>query len=565
MNSRIDVLVVGAGPTGLTTAIELARRRINVRIVERRAEPSTTSKALVVHARTLELLDLIEVADELVGKGYTSPGIDFSSSADRPLRADMHKLGHKTRFPFILILPQAETEAALEQRLNREGVFVERRQELKSFSESGASVRATVESDDGTTENIDARFIVGADGPHSKVRETLGLEFEGSKYGWTAFLGDVTLGGHEAEGGTEQHANDRGLAFVVPFEDGTHRIVTIDSKYQSENQRKDLSLPELQESISAILEKPVTLSDPKWLTRWGADLRLVEAYGRGPAFLAGDSAHTHSPAGGQGMNTGIQDAFDLGWRLASVVHGDAAESILEQYRAERLAVGKQVLRVSDLLLRSLLLRNPIPRKLREIVFRFLVPLPPVQRKMAMNLSGLGIEYSGGVGEAGKRLPDVQLRRADHSPARLYELLRPGKALLLIYVDPVQASEQKAAIQDLLRSAKDRPVQAYLVLRNGVPEQHRFDHAASLVDYLGEFEIRIGSKAPRVLLVRPDGYIGLDLSKIDARLFAHSFDAWMQGRVVSTGPGASSWPALGAAALSALAAGAIAFQLKNRKR
>ena len=312
MKPHVDVLVVGAGPTGLTTAIELARRKVNVRIVERRTEPSTRSKALVVHARTLELLDIVQVADELVGKGYTSPGIDFSSSADRPLRADMHKLGRETRYPFILILPQAETEAALERRLNQEGVFVERGCELTSFSEQDGHVLAVVQSGQEQTENIESRFIVGADGPHSKVRETLGLKFEGSSYGWTAFLGDVTMAGHEAEGGTEQHANDRGLAFVVPFEDGTHRIVTIDSRHQGDSERKDLSLPDLQESISAILEKPVRLSEPKWLTRWGADLRLVEAYGRGAAFLAGDSAHTHSPAGGQGIEHRDPGRFRFG-------------------------------------------------------------------------------------------------------------------------------------------------------------------------------------------------------------------------------------------------------------
>ena len=302
-----DVLIVGAGPTGLTTAIELARRNVKVRIIERRTKPSTRSKALVVHARTLEFMDILGIADEMVSRGYTSPGIDFSSNSEKPLRASMY--GLDTRFPFILVLPQAETEAILERRLNDFGVEVERGHTLTNFSEK-EGILSTVECNDDTFE-IRSRYLVGADGSKSIVRKTLGLPFEGSSYSWTAFLGDVWLEGHHAEGGTEQHSNDRGLAFIVPFDDGSHRIVTIDRKYQGKDTR-ELEIEELQESISAILEKPVQLSKPKWLTRWGASLRQAPQYRVGRVLMGGDAVHTHSPAGGQGLNTGIQDAFNLG-------------------------------------------------------------------------------------------------------------------------------------------------------------------------------------------------------------------------------------------------------------
>ena len=158
----------------------------------------------------------------------------------------------------------------------------------------------------------------------------------------------------------------------------------------------------------------------------------------------------------------------------------------------------------------------------------------------MNLSGLGIEYSGGDGQVGKRVPDVQLRREDHSPVRLYELLRQGESLLLIYMDPVQAREQEDAIQRLLLSASGKSIQAHLILRNGVPAQHRFEHATSIVDHLGEFEIRIGPKTPRVLLIRPDGYMGVDLDGIDARRFQDSYRAWAQGHRSSANRSASSY-------------------------
>jgi 2-polyprenyl-6-methoxyphenol hydroxylase-like FAD-dependent oxidoreductase len=520
MNSQTDVLVVGAGPTGLTTAIELARRSIGVRIVEKRTEPSTTSKALVVHARTLEQLDTIELADELVAKGYTSPGIDFSASADHPLRADMHKLAGETRYPFILILPQADTEAALERRLERENVRVERGTTLKSFAERGEGIEATV-GRNGATETIEARYIVGADGPHSVVRETLGIRFEGSPYGWTAFLGDVTMRGHEAEGGTEQHSSNRGLAFIVPFEDGTHRIVTIDQNYQGGPKRSDLELSELQESISAILGKPVELSDPKWLSRWGADLKLAEAYGRGRAFLAGDAAHTHSPAGGQGMNTGIQDAFGLGWRLALAVRGRAGAGLLQSWRDERHAQGERVLRTSDLLLRSLLLHQPLARHARESLFQVLIPLPPVQHTLAMNLSGLGVHYGRGERWAGARMPDLVLANAEHRPVRVYERLRSGHGLLLVYVDPKAAGQERGSLQAVVDRAAGYRLDSAVVLRNGVPARHLFAGATTLVDYRGDFEVKLGGDHPRVLVVRPDGYIAIDLPALDAEAFGEA--------------------------------------------
>ena len=520
----IDVLVVGAGPIGMTCAIELARRGVGVRIVEKRTEASTTSKALVVHARTLELLDTIELADELAAKGYTSPGIDFSASADKPLRADMHKLADETRFPYILILPQAETEAALERRLRREGIDIERGLTLASFTQRSDGITACLQSDGGTTETVEARWIVGADGPHSVVRQTLGLAFEGSPYAWTAFLGDVTLQGHEAEGGTEQHSSDRGLAFIVPFKDGTHRIVTIDQKYQGGPKRSELAIEDLQESISAILGKPVALSRPKWLTRWGADLKLAEAYSKGRAFIAGDAAHTHSPAGGQGMNTGIQDAFNLGWKLAAVAKALAPDSLLATYSAERHAQGRKVLRISDLLLRSLLLRQPAARKLREALFEVAIPLPPVQHRLAMNLSGLGLQYRGGEGWTGRRMPDVELRHADGRIERLYERLRQGLAVLLVYVNPKDLASRRDAIADLIRGAAELPPTSIaLVLQNGLPDLHRFDGADTLVDYRGDVETRLGLATGRMLLVRPDGYVAADLNTLDSATLARACD------------------------------------------
>ena len=526
MSHNTDVLITGAGPTGLTTAIELARRNINVRIIERRTEPSTRSKALVVHARTLEFMDILGVADEMVRRGYTSPGIDFSSNADKPLRANMY--GLDTRFPFILVLPQAETEAILESRLNDLGIQVERGRSLTDFTQTETGITSQIEClQDGEFE-IESQYLVGADGANSAVRKTLELPFEGSSYDWTAFLGDVRLDGHHAEGGTEQHSNDRGLAFIVPFDDGSHRIVTIDRKYQDEDTR-ELKIEELQESISAILEKPVELSEPKWLSRWGASLRLASTYRIGRVFMGGDAVHTHSPAGGQGLNTGIQDAFNLGWKLALAVEGTAPKTLLNTYNNERHAIGKKVLRTSDFLLKSLLLRQPLLRALRTLLFQLLIPLPPVQRNLALNLSGLGISYETGEGElAGQRIPDMELMTAKHEIVRLYNLLRfPGYTLLL-FIDPDRAQQERDNINRLVEYADDR-LQVQIVLNNGLPELHNFQ-ANTLVDYRGDLETKLGAKTGRAILIRPDGYVASDRSTLDPGVFIQELGKWKRQNV-----------------------------------
>ena len=531
---RTSVLVVGAGPTGMTAAIELARRGVDCRIIERRTEPSTRSKALVVHARTLEFMDVLGIADEFVQRGYTSPGIDFSANAKNPLRANLY--GLDTRFPYILILPQATTEALLEQKLQDLGVRVERGHELTDFVTTDQGVQATVAREEGESLTLDADYLLGADGPHSTVRKKLSIPFEGSSYGWTAFLGDIQLEGHHAEGGTEQHSNQRGLAFIVPFEDGSHRIVTIDRNYQDGSKKKDLSLEELQESIRAILEKPVTLHDPKWLTRWGASLKQAPQYRKGRVFLAGDAAHTHSPAGGQGMNTGIQDAFNLGWKLALVVKKQAPQRLLSSYHAERHAIGQQVLRVSNLLLRSLLLRQPLLRKLRQGLFRLVIPLPPVQKALARNLSGLGIRYKTGEGSlSGARLPDMELMNSQHEPVRLYELLRYAGYTLLVHIDPTQAQDQHDTVAALLSVANREAVRSHVILNSGLPERHAFDTEV-YVDYRGDFKRKVGAATGRTLLLRPDGHVAFETSEWNVERFRHQLRSWVADPTASSQSG-----------------------------
>lgn len=526
MKEHTDVLIVGAGPTGLVLAIELARRGVSSRIIEKRTSRSTRSKALAVHARTLELFDLLGLAEAFVQGGYTSPGFSLSANARQPLRASMHQLD--SAFPFVLILPQAETEALLEAHLNKLGVQIERGTNLTGFKDNEDHIEAHATVQDGEERRFRARYLVGADGANSLVRETLGLPFEGSSYVWNAFLGDVLMDGHVVTGGTEQYSNARGLALILPFQDGAVRIITIDRAYQQEPPRRDLELAELQESTRAILGKPVTLRDPRGLSRWGSELKQVPRYRVGRAFLAGDAAHTHSPAGGQGMNTGIQDAFNLGWKLAQVVQGKAPEALLDSYHAERHPLGRRALRTSDLILHGLLVRRQPLRWLRDALFRLFVPVPFVQRTLSHNLSGIGIRYaapSGAGASAGTRVPDIELRDAGSKPVRLYELLRSPGYTLIIYLSSKQVNDERTALLQLLALAAQDGVAVHVVLDAGLPKQHELGTNV-LIDYKGELEQKLSAQLGEVFLLRPDAYIAFQSDSLNIATLSSNWQRWI---------------------------------------
>src|SRR5258708_2228923 len=456
-HTMVDVLIAGAGPTGLTAAMELARRDITFRLIEKAEQRSPFSKALALHARTLELLELssAKLADTFVREGYTAPGANLSAGTDHPVVADFS--GLDTRYPYLLIVPQARTEELLEAQLAGLGHDIERGVELKDLTQDASEVIAQLQHADGQVEQVHARYVLGCDGAHSTVRHSLGVPFPGKGYAWTAFLGDVKLDEEVTSKGVTQFLNERGLMMVFPFQDGYSRVITIDTAYQHSSAHEALTLDELQDSINAIVAAPTRLRDPRWLTRWSAQLRQVPQYRVGRVFLAGDAAHVHSPAGGQGLNTGVQDAYNLAWKLALVLRRQAPESLLDTYQAERHPVGQRVLRSSDLLLRTSLLPNTAIRTGRNMAVRALVPLAPLRHLISENLSGLDITYrqtdrrshllnvlpGPHALRAGDRIPNLQLKPAvltDDTPTSvdLYAVLRQATYSLFVAVPPAYA-------------------------------------------------------------------------------------------------------------------------------
>jgi 2-polyprenyl-6-methoxyphenol hydroxylase-like FAD-dependent oxidoreductase len=420
-----DVLVVGAGPTGMLLAGDLAAAGVPVTVIERRRhETSNMTRAFGVHARTLELLDARELADELVKKGTPITGLRLFGR----LSLDLSRL--RSRFPFLLITPQYEVEHLLERRALAAGVDFRYGTELLGLSQSADAdaVTAEVQDADGVRTTLRARYLVGADGARSAVRRSLGLPFPGTSVIRSIVLADVRLAEEPADLLAVNGVGDA-FAFIAPFGDGWYRVMGWNRKHQVPDS-EPVDLDEVREIARLALGTDHGMHDARWISRFHSDERQAPSYRTGRVFLAGDAAHVHSPAGGQGMNTGLQDAANLSWKLASVLRGDAPdpEALLDSYHSERYPVGRMVLRSSGAIVRLAMAHTPLQRAARSLAARFLNTVRPAATRALRMITGIGISYGRTRGShrlVGKRAPDLEL-----AEGRLYELLRKGEFVLV---------------------------------------------------------------------------------------------------------------------------------------
>ncbi len=427
MVSVKDVLIVGAGPTGLLLAGDLAAAGISCAVLERRDTESNLTRAFGVHARTLELLDARGVADDLIRTGTPVGRLRLFGDIELDLSA------LPSRFPYLLITPQYETERVLADRARALGAEIWNGMRVAGLSQDADGVDLDVRTADGAGHRWRARYVVGADGVHSTVRQALGLPFPGRSAVRSVMLCDVRLADRPRELVTAGRGK-RAFAFVVPFGDGWYRVIAW-SRHSRLPETAPVDLEEIRDAARRALGTDHGMHDPRWMSRFHSDERQVPRYRVGRVFLAGDAAHVHSPAGGMGMNTGLQDAANLGWKLAVAVRGKAPEGLLDTYDAERRPVGRSVLRISGLLLRSALTRTPMVRLLRRPVGRIMTAIPAAARHATGAISGIGIAYDAPRGAhplTGRRAPDVPL--AGRGPRRLYEALRSGRFVLVLPPD-----------------------------------------------------------------------------------------------------------------------------------
>ncbi|MEU9557523.1 FAD-dependent monooxygenase [Streptomyces fumanus] len=472
----LPVIVVGAGPTGLLLAGDLAAAGVPVTLVEKRPSGiSNLSRAFGLHARSMEQLDARGLAEPLEAVGRPLDQLRFFG-----LSLDFAAL--PSRFNHVLVLPQYEVEKVLRERAVEAGVEFRYDTEVTGLSQETDGVTLAVRGPGGTPGELRAAYVVGADGVRSAVRNAVGLPFPGRGVIRSVVLADVRLAEEPAERLTGDSVPGA-FAVIAPFGDGYHRVVGWHRGHNVPDS-EPVDLDEVKEITRLVMGRDFGMHDPRWISRFHSEERQAPAYRVGRVFLAGDAAHVHSPAGGQGMNTGLQDAANLSWKLAAVAHGRAPEHLLDTYQAERHPVGRSVLRSSGGLIRLAMARRPWTRALRTVAVAAMDHAGPVRRRATGQVTGIGYRYPAPRGAhrlTGLRVPDV--RFADGG--RLYEALRGGRFALIT----PEAYEDGAARADRLavrRWASDRRT---------------------------------------TLLVRPDGYAAwaaddADKPAIDAALAAH---------------------------------------------
>src|SRR5918992_6086170 len=335
MDSVTEVLVVGAGPTGLMLAGDLARAGLGCTVLERRAQESNLTRAFAVHARTLELLDARGLADDLVATGERVGALRLFGQ----LEMDLSRL--PTRFPYVLVTPQYHTERVLEEHAAALGAQIVRGADVVDLRQDTDGVELDVRYEYGTLATRRAMYAIGADGVGSTVRQALALPFPGHSAVQSVMLADVQLSEAPEEVLTVNAAGD-GFSFLAPFGDGWYRVIAWDRRRQLPDDAP-VELDEIRDITQRVLGTDYGMHDARWMSRFHSDERQVPHYRVGRVVLAGDAAHCHSPAGGQGMNAGLQDAANLGWKLAAEVGGWAPDGLLDSYQTERRPVAADVL------------------------------------------------------------------------------------------------------------------------------------------------------------------------------------------------------------------------------
>ncbi|MBO0676647.1 FAD-dependent monooxygenase [Mycolicibacterium sp. S2-37] len=510
-----DVLIVGAGPVGLVAACELARRGIGVRIVDKLTAPTDESRAIAIHARSLDMFARMGIVDRLVATGVRSTGMKMLSNDSELFEVGFS--GVDSAFPFSLLTPQTETERVLGERLEELGLAVERGVELVGLIQGDESVRATLRCADGAEETLDATWLIGADGAHSTVRHQVGTRLQGSFKGERFILGDCDAESDLSDDSMYTIFAPEGPVVTMPMRDGRHRLMA----QIREPEGTPLNLHPTQDDLQRILDERVgriRITNSHWLTCFEIHHGQVPEYRYGRVFLVGDAAHIHSPAGGQGMNTGMQDAFNLAWKLAMAVRGDGGPTLLDSYHAERHPVAEKVIDFSSALTKAGTVSGGA-RVVRNAVLKVLGNIPTVSNRLAGIVEEIGIGYENSPAVLDRHPRHCKVVAGQHLPhvdnAELQKQLmsscsgdNTGHTILVVTADRPAPAAGPAGQRQVLITADDSPVGGYDTV---------------VADPAGHLANRLGLRGGGRVVVRPDGYIGAVTAIDDSTGIADYFD------------------------------------------
>jgi 2-polyprenyl-6-methoxyphenol hydroxylase-like FAD-dependent oxidoreductase len=483
-----DVLIVGAGPTGLVLALWLTRLGVRTRIIDKTAEPGTTSRALAVQARTLELYQQVGLADAVVAAGRKMTTVNLWKTGKHAARVVFGDMGaDPSPFPYALIYTQDEHERLLIDRLVEAGVHVERQTELVAFEQTADGVRARLKRTGGSTETCEALHLAGCDGAHSTVREGLQIGFPGGTYNHLFYVADVDAHGAVMNGELHGALDATDFLIVFPLKGDRHARLIGTLRTDDTRERADLSWNDVSQRVLEWM--PIDVERVRWFSTYRVHHRVADHFRKGRIFLLGDAAHIHSPVGGQGMNTGIGDAVNLAWKIAGVVHGCADASLLDSYEPERIAFARRLVATTDQVFTGVTSDGTIARHVRLNIVPAIAPtmfsFKAWRRFMFRTISQTSVNYrgsslsegrAGGV-HGGDRLPWVKpsSNEADN--------FTPLTSLAWqVHVYGTAPSELQTACHD-----RSLPLHVF--------------------PWRGEMK-RTGLQRDAAYLVRPDGYVAL---------------------------------------------------------
>ena len=527
-NTEAEVIIVGAGPTGLTMACELVRHGITPRIIDKAMAPSDKSKAFAIHPRTLELLENMGIVGTFLSQGNAVNAFDMYDRGKPLVNAVFDNI--ESKYPFALMIPQCLSEKILAEHLNSLGVEVERQTELTRIKQTTQDVEVTIKNKFGSSEMTSCKYLVGCDGAHSTTRHQLNLDFKGAPYPNYWLLVDCDIDWKYPMFHLSIFIHPDGVTAFFPYKSERGRLMF---ELKDAPIDEEMALPVMDDVLKLMEERGIeynSISNPYWIAYFKLHHRMVDKYQVGRVFIGGDAAHIHSPIGGQGMNTGMQDAYNLAWKMALVLKGNSPESLLNSYNTERHRVGEEVVNLTDTATKMATIHNPVLSAIRNKMMGVLSKIDPVQHKVVSTLTQLEYHYRdspivderwfeshevegyvphGHDLRAGERFKDYVLKSADGSiKTELYSLLSGSEHELLIFTGAEPEDMELMEIGNIAESVKryGNLIETHLIIGSKNISDWLPKIPSTWIDPDHRMHKDFGAAKASLYLIRPDGYI-----------------------------------------------------------
>lgn len=525
--NQLSVLIVGAGPTGLMMACELTRFGVPVRIIDKKATPTQTTNAAGIHTRTLEIFEHLGIVSGFIEEGFKTEYLQIISDKQKLAKIPLNNID--SHFNYLIMLPQSETEKILNDYLLSLGVKVERNVELVNLEQVNNTVISTLKLPDGTSETVVSDWVIGCDGYRSKVREKAKIKMSGADVDQEFFVADVRIQTSYERDTVTMFLNKGtllGLFSLPNAENDKYRVVANSNQIQNKDR---FSEEDIRAMIHHYTQGECEVKEILWSSPFWIHSMLAEKLQNGSVLIAGDAAHVHSPAGAQGMNTGLQDAFNLAWKLALVIQGHANREILNSYQTERYPIIKSVVFATEKLAILGLTKNSWLFALRNFLFRNVAgKVKFLQNKVVGRVTQIALKYKNSTlidknhkghsqgPQAGERTPDVKL----NNNTRLYDYIRNNQHNVLLFTGASPSLDTIAAVKT---ASQQLEAKWGNIIKVHVVSEQKNDLPNSIEDTGLVIHQRYAVANPSMCLLRPDQYIGLFVGEINGGII----DAFLQ--------------------------------------